>query len=296
MGRKRRSECEQGFTLIELLVVISVVALLMAILMPGLQRAKRQARAVVCQTHLRQWGAILATYVNENHGRLPEPPTANQNDPRFQEWQTWAYGWGGGWGWGRDLRVYDRAKDIRYCPMATKPANPMGIPGQGRGGTFLAWGPFWTKGQEPVAGWNPYGSYGANMCVTVYWLYSDEEVRKIWRTADVAGADKVPAYFDHISYGVWSWKGLWDDGGVEPPPCDAIPTGGELGQYMTPCINRHDGGINAAFLDWSVRKVGLKELWTLKWNRDFKTSGTWTKAGGVQPEDWPAWMRKFKDY
>ena len=64
----------------------------------------------------------------------------------------------------------------------------------------------------------------------------------------------------------------------------------------TVCIDRHQGGINAAFLDWSVRKVGLKELWTLKWSRTFDTAGPWTKAGGVEPEDWPQWMRKFKDY
>ncbi len=51
------------------------------------------------------------------------------------------------------------------------------------------------------------------------------------------------------------------------------------------------------FRDWSVRKVGLKELWTLKWDdRRFDTNGPWTMAGGVQPEDWPAWMRGFKDY
>ena len=48
--------------------------------------------------------------------------------------------------------------------------------------------------------------------------------------------------------------------------------------------------------DWSVRKVGLKELWTLKWDPAFDTSGPWTLAGGVQPEDWPQWMRGFKDY
>ena len=50
------------------------------------------------------------------------------------------------------------------------------------------------------------------------------------------------------------------------------------------------------FMDWSVRKVGLKELWTLKWSRDFDTAGPWTLAGGVKPEDWPAWMQRFKDY
>ena len=62
------------------------------------------------------------------------------------------------------------------------------------------------------------------------------------------------------------------------------------------CIDRHDAGINGLFLDWSVRKAGLKELWTLKWQPGYNTCGPWTKAGGVKAEDWPAWMRRFKDY
>jgi prepilin-type processing-associated H-X9-DG protein len=62
------------------------------------------------------------------------------------------------------------------------------------------------------------------------------------------------------------------------------------------CVNRHNGYTNGLFMDWSVRKIGLKELWTLKWNRNFDTAGPYTKAGGVLPEDWPQWMRGFKDY
>lgn len=45
-----------------------------------------------------------------------------------------------------------------------------------------------------------------------------------------------------------------------------------------------------------MRKVGVKELWTLQWNQGWGTDGPWTKRGGVKPEDWPAWMRRFKDY
>ena len=62
------------------------------------------------------------------------------------------------------------------------------------------------------------------------------------------------------------------------------------------CMDRHNGGINSLFMDWSVRKVGLKELWTFKWHRKFDTANKWTLAGGVKPEDWPEWMRKYKDY
>ena len=70
-----------------------------------------------------------------------------------------------------------------------------------------------------------------------------------------------------------------------------------VGGIEAVCLNRHSsGGDNKLFQDWSVRKVGLKENWTLKWHPEFDTSGPWTMAGGVQPEDWPEWMRRFKEY
>ena len=51
-------------------------------------------------------------------------------------------------------------------------------------------------------------------------------------------------------------------------------------------------------MDDSVRKLGLKELWKLKWHRNFDTEGHWTLAGNgnVPPNDWPEWMQSFKDY
>jgi len=61
---------QRGFTLIELLVVIAIIALLVAILMPALQRVKKQAKAVVCQSNLKQWGTIFAMYTDDNNGFL----------------------------------------------------------------------------------------------------------------------------------------------------------------------------------------------------------------------------------
>ena len=68
---------------------------------------------------------------------------------------------------------------------------------------------------------------------------------------------------------------------------------GDMGRC---CIDRHDGFIGCAFADSSVRQVGLKELWTLKWNKTFDTGGIWTTAGGVQDSEWSEWIRSLPNY
>ena len=59
---------KRAFTLIELLVVISIIAVLMAILMPALQRVRKQARDSVCRSNLRQWGVVFYLYMDDNDG------------------------------------------------------------------------------------------------------------------------------------------------------------------------------------------------------------------------------------
>jgi prepilin-type processing-associated H-X9-DG protein len=151
-----------------------------------------------------------------------------------------------------------------------------------RGGTFLAWGR-WLEG----APWAHYSSFGLNIWCFIDRSGTSEGSRATpWETADVRGAACAPVMLDSID--PWTFVG-------SPPQQDAVPVGATDCQNPS-CVNRHNGGVNTLFLDWSVRKVGIKELWTLKWHREYDSAGSWTKAGGVKPEDWPAWMRGFKEY
>lgn len=63
-----------GFTLIELLVVISIMALLIALLLPSLTRAKEQARRILCASNLHQIAVGSVAYANDYSGQLPPSP------------------------------------------------------------------------------------------------------------------------------------------------------------------------------------------------------------------------------
>jgi len=240
---------KKGFTLIELLVVIAIIALLMAILLPALARVKQQAEAVACMANLKQWALAYSMYVEENNGY-------------FSRWDHWT----------EDLKPYYKDEKLLFCPSATMTF------AQGAPPAFAAW----ASSSDPLT---PVGSYAYNT-----WTMSDgsgaQLIEDMWKTPYVKDAARIPLVGDADSYGLIAPRP--ED---EPPDYEGEAHGhdGEKAQMRTTCIVRHNGNVNWSFCDFSVRKVGLKELWILKWNR------VWFKGDPDLP-DWPPWMRKFKDY
>ena len=281
-GRGRLARRRRGFTLIELLVVIAIIALLMSILMPSLNLAKKQARSAGCKMNLHHWALIWDMYCDDNNGYFPEPTNLG--------WKrgTWIIALRDGW---------DTNSDILRCPSATKRR-----PGQqgdylDYGGSQYAYiqGAGDTVGTRDPQERNEECSYGASC-----WLYNYGNETAIqqrptawnWRTKNTPRAYEVPVFADTM----WRGGGPYANGAKGDPPRTDSQWLGYDREMMHFCINRHNGFVNHLFLDWSARTVGVKELWKLKWHKQFDTNGPWTQSGGVTPTDWPQWMSRFKDY
>ena len=326
----------KGFTLVELLTVISIITILMAITIPVLSGVRRRAKAAVCLSNLRQWGMVYKMYTDEFDGKLPRDyddspwyypishyysnerkillcPAAKKPSSQNGTSQLSKYGgtftawkflaseeeevaWNSIGSYGLNGWAYKPERKNMFEDMDDtdidddEPDNSGSGNGGGGGGSGMSWWMnYWNKrfGTVYVSGNHSNSSDGIDVNGV-----NEEGLNNFNRyclTAYEKPSNKIPLVFDS------NWLYSYFNDNSNPPSKDDLSTR-YSGRSNTTCMDRHDGGINMVFMDFSARKVGLKELWTLKWHKQFNTAGPWTKAGGVQPEAWPKWMQKYKDY
>ena len=266
---------KKAFTLIELLVVISIIALLLSILMPALGKAKKKAQNIICRSDLKQWGMAWMMYSQDYKNRFFRGMTGSGDT--LDDW------------WLSKLWKYAPAEAMWFCPAANKydPRSTRYI-----GSTFEAWGPFEFSENGNRTGKMAFSSYGVNL-----WVLNPtpETVNpygyrrsNFWRRSDVSGADKIPLMLDAAFSGAYA-ANLSDpsNGGSLNRPLDKGAYNFSYSATInTFCIDRHEGTTNSVFLDFSVRTIGLKELWKQKWHRNYNISD--------YPQSWPEWMSRYK--
>ena len=269
---------KKGFTLIELLVVISIIAMLLAILMPALGKVKEKARDVVCRSSLKQWGLTWGIYTNDHNGYFPDGVDYA--------------GTSGGWARGQWITVLEdewaKHPKMLICPSATKP-NPSGeVWAESYNQTYVMgyYGDIDTALEAEVC------SYGMNN-----WAYNipgaslqGREAEKHWRNSNVSSASRVPLFIDAM------WRGGGPDYDQGRSGINFMAAPDRNGQWigynyemMHFALDRHNGGVGVLFMDSSVRHVGIKELWELKWHRSYDTNYVKTLGDSF----WPEWMKRY---
>jgi prepilin-type N-terminal cleavage/methylation domain-containing protein len=259
-----------GFTLVELLVVISIIAVLLAVLMPSLQNAREQGRSVVCMSNVKQWNAIFMMYTNDYKGKFWEDGW--QLDPATKTYKQgmWMWKLGG---------YYQDCEKFRHCPSATK-YTTVGV-----GGTFNAWGgPDNVKYMKDAGFIDPdgkgrtlSGSYGANLWINSGAGWGGMPARQ-WGCIPNKNASNIPMVGDSTWFGVHptdTWdvtnSALRGMRGKVPPTSDYFKDRADFEIMMARvCIPRHSKRyVNWGFMDFSARRIALPELWTLKWHREY---------------------------
>ena len=256
MARRRWRTTGSGFTLIELLVVISIIALLVALLLPAVKKAKENARTVTCASNLRQAALAGFSYAADNSGMLPayaRPSdgidSPNTNESNKVAWNQWYIG-------GDDdsatTSVRGRRKLASYtqpkawaCPSDVgKPLDPFNI----GGGPYNLFG--WTGSSYLYNGnWYGAGSVDPDWDHPVLWGKRVDDLLNQSRQVMIGDA----AIFYMAPY--WEWYTPPGPHGTEMPWHD-VPAN-HPAHLIVDGVHFYDPKCNVGFLDGHVSFLPL---------------------------------------
>ena len=255
----------KGFTLIELLVVISIIALLLAILMPALGKVKEKAKAVVCQSQVKQWGLAWTLYAVDHNDK-----TITHEASMFWFYKIAPYmadnnvGQVGGFRSG--------SMEVLQCPSTRR-----WVPG--RGGNEYSWGCYGTADStwrfKQSQGTGADGTYTEGSYTANGWMLS----------LNNPGSNK-DKYFNTMSRTKSDTPLLADGGYLRAGPLtehaststqlvdlkgggkgDATPMSDAIERLL---LNRHSMATCVAFADGHADRVKLSKMWSLYWHPGFE--------------------------
>jgi prepilin-type N-terminal cleavage/methylation domain-containing protein/prepilin-type processing-associated H-X9-DG protein len=275
-SRRRR----YAFTLVELLVVIGIIAVLIAVLLPALGRARAQSNKLKCLSNLRQIGLGYMMYTQDNKGRnLSYFYTSSATIDTFWAGLIAKYIGTKYHNANNPASSYNQVIQILLCPISDEPStNYWGSLNRSWNGKAHAittgWDWFHSAG-PPEQWW--VGSYGFNGYLLSDYAPAHDQgrIRRYYvKFNDTRKSTDTPIFCDAV------WTDFWlhppnqvpADPTVDPTPpnlrgTDANSTAFPSNMNQRIVLDRHQRGINVVFCDGSARTVLLDDIYRLNWFR-----------------------------